>query len=120
MGEKLYKLLGTSEDEMKGANALVKQSAIEGIFVEEEQGALEEAKTNEIAMAPLQHSLSLQRISELYDKLNNSVNSIKASVEKKRSSLRWRKWALVPIWIFVFIMAFALWTKYKRLKGKNH
>ena len=120
LGEKLYQLLNASENDMREASALVKRSAIEGIFVEEEMGALEETKTNEIAMAPLQHTLSLKRITELYGKLTESVNYIKTSVKGKRQALKWRKLALIPVWVFVIFMAIALWTKYKRLKEKGH
>ncbi|MBI4395218.1 MAG: cytochrome c3 family protein [Candidatus Omnitrophica bacterium] len=116
-GEKIFQILGQSEGELKEAEVLVKQASIEGIFVEEEQGSLEEAKTNVISMAPLQHSLSSARISELYDKFAQVAREIKSRVREKRQVLKWRKSALIPIWIFIVVMAIALWVKYKRLKG---
>ncbi|MBI3999123.1 MAG: cytochrome c3 family protein [Candidatus Omnitrophica bacterium] len=115
-GEKILQVLGKSEGELKTAEALVKQASIEGIFVEEEQGSLEEAKTNVISMAPLQHSLSSARISELYDKFVEVAQEIKTRVHEKRQTLKWRKIALIPIWIFIIIMVSALWIKYKQLK----
>jgi hypothetical protein len=119
-GKRILRLLDQSEGELKSAEALVKQAGIEGIFVEEEEGSLEEAKTNVIAMAPLQHSLSYARVSELYNKFTEVARDIKAKIQNKRRSLKWRKAALIPVWIFILVMVSALWVKYNRLKfGKE-
>ncbi len=112
----IFEILRKSDEELKTAEALVKRAAIEGIFVEEETGALEEAKTNVISMAPLQHSLSIERISELYEKFEAVARDIQARVHRKRQLLKWRKAALIPVWVFVVVMAAALWAKYRRLK----
>ena len=117
--ENIFQILAKSEGELKAAEALVKQASIEGIFVEEETGALEDAKTNVISMAPLQHSLSSGRISELYEKFEGVAREIKTWVYQKRKALKWRKTALIPIWIFIAIMVSALWVKYKRLKHQR-
>ncbi|OGX03183.1 MAG: hypothetical protein A3G87_08815 [Omnitrophica bacterium RIFCSPLOWO2_12_FULL_50_11] len=117
-GEKIFHVLAKSERGLKTAEALVKRASIEGIFVEEETGALEDAKTNVISMAPVQHSLSLSKIAELYQKFEEVAQEIKSRVHKKRQALKWRRAALIPIWIFILMMACALWIKYKRLKGR--
>ncbi|MBI1977663.1 MAG: hypothetical protein HYS55_02810, partial [Candidatus Omnitrophica bacterium] len=119
LGEKLFQFMSESEGELKEATEWVRQASIQGIFVEEEAGILEETKTNAISMEPVQHSLSLERISKLYEKLREDARAIKASIQKKKQVLRWRKLALIPIWAFVVVMALALWFKYKQLKGKH-
>ena len=70
-------------------------------------------------MAPLQHTLSLEKISELNQKFEKTARDLQAEVKQKREFLRWRKIALVPFWIFVFVMVSALWLKYQKLK-KGH
>ncbi|OGW89023.1 MAG: hypothetical protein A3A73_05915 [Omnitrophica bacterium RIFCSPLOWO2_01_FULL_50_24] len=119
VGENLFRVLAQSESELKAAEALVKGASIEGIFVEEEMGALEDAKTNVISMAPVQHSLSADRISGLYEKFSEVAREIKTRVHQKREFLKWRKIALIPIWIFVLLMASALWYKYKQLQSRR-
>jgi len=94
----------------------VKQASIEGIFVEEEMSTLEEAKTHIISMAPTQHTLSLGQIKELYGRFEKAAQEISASIYKKRQNLKWRKIALIPLWIFILIMAVTLHAKYKKLK----
>ena len=118
-GEKISQILGQSEHELKSAETLVKKAAIDGMFVEEEQGALDEAKTNVIAMAPLQHSLSLSRISGLHQKFTEVADEIQTRIYKKRSALKWRKILLIPIWLLVLTMMVALWMKYKQLKHRG-
>ncbi|MBI2167031.1 MAG: cytochrome c3 family protein [Candidatus Omnitrophica bacterium] len=118
-GGEIFEVLKKSDEELRSAEKLVRRASIEGIFVEEEMGALEEAKTNVISMAPLQHSLSIEKISELYQKFEGVARDIQTRVLRKRQALRWRKISLVPLWIFVGIMIVALGVQYRRLK-KDH
>lgn len=118
-GRDLQRLIRTAQDELEKTRVLVKQAGIEGIFVEEEMAMLEEAKSNVIAMAPLQHTLSLEKISDLHGKSTAAFKGIKESIDKKRQGLKWRKLFLIPLWIFVFIMSWALWARYKQLKNQD-
>ena len=116
-GKAIGHLMDESEEKLHTAEALVKQASIEGIFVEEEAASLEEAKTDMIALAPLQHTLSLDKLSEHSKKLIQTTDEISQNIHKKRQFLKWRKFALVPIWIFIIVMASALWAKYKQIKA---
>ncbi len=115
-GNVISDMLKVSKEELQKAEDLVKQSSIEGIFVEEELALLEEAKTNAIAMIPLQHTLSQEKISPLYQKILTVTAEVKEKIHKKYQDLKWRKIALIPIWIFILVLINALWIKYKRLK----
>ncbi|MBI4387825.1 MAG: hypothetical protein HY582_02115 [Candidatus Omnitrophica bacterium] len=118
-GETIWQVFHQSGEKLKAAESSVKQASIEGIFVEEETGSLEEAKTNVIVMAPLQHSLSVERITELAAKFSEVADKITTQIHQKREALKWRKTALIPIWVFILAMAAALWVKYKRLKTER-
>ncbi len=117
VGQRIHDLLQRSENELSETTMIVKQAAIEGIFVEEEEGLLEEAKTKVVEMQPLQHTLSYQKLAEVYGQAEARTTEIKKMIADKRQGLKWRKIALIPIWIFVFIMSWALIMKYKQLKG---
>lgn len=118
-GERISELLTQSEDKLREAETLVKQASIEGIFVEEESASLEEAKTDMIAMAPFQHTLAIEQLSERSNKLLGTVHEIEQKIYNKKQFLKWRKVALIPIWIFILIMVGALWTKYKQIKSEH-
>jgi len=81
---------------------------------------LEQAKTHVLEMAPLQHTLSIDQITGHYKKISETTEDIKIKIDHKRQELAWRKLALIPIWIFVFIMTSSFWIKYKRLKEEKH
>ena len=110
----------TAEETRASSEALVKQASIEGLFVEEEMAQLEEIKTHVIAMAPLQHTLSVSKISELQKKVNEASGNIRAKIDQKRQSLKGHKRALIFLWVFIVVMISALWTKYNQLRhGKD-
>jgi len=113
-------MLKTEGETIKETENLVKQAAVEGIFVENEQASLKEANTYMLEIGPLQHILNVSKIGEVYKKVKTITDDIKGKVLKKRKSLQWRKYALYPLWIFIFVMVVALWIKYKQLmKEKN-
>ena len=118
-GQKIKEMIDSSHNALAAAEQTVKQAAMEGIFVDEEAASLQEVKTNVIEMAPLQHSLSAAKIAELHDSAVSLTDGIKNGIQGKRRSLKWRKIALVPLWIFIFLMVVVLQMKYKELKGKK-
>ncbi len=115
-GQEIARMIKESERSLDSAQDRVKQAAIEGIFVDEETAALEEVKTHVIEMAPAQHSLLAAKISELNSKVLKVTEEVEEGVSQKRQGLKIRKLALIPLWIFIFVMVGAFWTKYKQLK----
>ena len=118
-GIHLGRMLDDSKAKLEETEQLVKQASIEGIFVEEEAASLEETKTDMISAAPIQHTLSEEKISELHNKILSTIDGIKEKIKVKYQSLKKRKIALIPIWLFIVIMVIALWIKYKQLEGKS-
>jgi hypothetical protein len=119
-GQKIKEMIDSSSGALSDAGEAVRQAALEGIFVDDESASLQEAKTDVLEMAPLQHSLSLEGIEKLYDKATALTDDIQDGVRRKRQSLRWRKVALIPLWIFIFLMVVVLREKYNQLKEKEH
>ena len=117
-GGEILKMLTEAEEKLRSTTALVKQASIEGIFVEPEMASLESVKTNVIAMAPLQHTLSPERVSELHKKVISNTADIDRSIHQKRQSLWLRKLALIPMWALIIVMISALWAKYRQLHAR--
>ena len=118
-GLKIHEALRKANEEFEEAEGLVRQASIEGIFVEDESALLEVAKSDLVSMAPLQHTLSTEKISGLETNVFAKVSEINASIQNKRENLKRRKLMLIPIWIFVFIMSAALLGKYHELRHKK-
>jgi hypothetical protein len=118
-GHRLQEMFHESSQAFETARSEVKDASIHGIFVEEESSLLEEARSGMIEMAPAQHTLSLASISELESKVISLAEKVKGEIQRKRQNLKWRKLALIPLWIFVLVMVLALRAKYHELKGKK-
>ena len=112
-GEKMLGLLSRSEQEVKETTALVKQAGIDGLFIEEETASLEEAKSKAISMRPMQHTLSVDKISTVYGEVHEKVDTIKNSIKEKRKNLMGRRVSLVFVWVFILLMVMALWKRYQ-------
>jgi hypothetical protein len=115
VGQDLKRAIKDAEAKYNNSSELVKMASIDGIFIEPEAAVLEEMKTKMIEMAPLQHTLSAVQIQKLNKNVTTLAQSVQSSVDEKRQSLKRRKFALIPIWILIFVMASALWIKYKQL-----
>lgn len=119
-GQKLADLIQGANTTLETTEALVKQASIDGLFVEPEMALLEQLKTHVIEMAPIQHTLSLDKLEELHGKVVKTSDQIRQNISSKRQSLRRRKTALLFIWVFIAMMVGALWTKYNRLTRHKH
>ena len=118
-GDKIAGMLALSVKKLDSAEKMISRAGIEGIYVEEEEGLLEKARTHAVSMAPRQHSLLINEISEIYEKFEEITGDIEKKIRLKKQHLKWRRGALVPIWIFIIIMMTALWKKYKLLKREK-
>jgi hypothetical protein len=116
-GRKIKDILLKARKELEDTRAVVRQAAIEGIFVEEEEAFLEEAKSKVLEMKPLQHTLSYKKIAAVYAESKTKTDEIAAGIKEKRDGLKWRKTALIPVWLFILGMVFALVGRFKKLKA---
>lgn len=120
LGLEIARSIGDAEEQLAKTSQLVKQASIEGFFVEEEGGLLEEMKTGVVEMKPLQHTLSSAKMEELNTRVTAGARSVEAKIREKRRNVLWRKQALVAIWIFILVMVAALWTQYNRVTAGKH
>ena len=118
-GQKMWRNLYAAQEDLKEARGIVKQAGIEGIFVEAETALLEDAKTKVFEMGPAQHTLSSGKVEAIYKQVQEKTREIKADIHKKRESLKLRKLALGPLWIFIVIMSIAFYRKYEQLKSAD-
>ena len=118
-GGRILTLLKDSERMVKISSEAVKQAGIDGLFTEEEEALLDEARTKTIELRPLQHTLDLERISKQHVGLKAKNDEIISKLEAKRKDRLVRKLVLVFIWIFTLLMMLALWKRYKQYTPKN-
>jgi hypothetical protein len=88
------------------------------LLVDSQRFKLDDAKTMLIGLAPLQHTLDNDLVSESVAKLNEACDEIRAELTGLESALQTRRQALIPIWIFALAFSVALYAKYKQLRRK--
>jgi hypothetical protein len=117
LGEELYGLLRKSEIRFAQTAARVDEIGQGVLLVTDEALMTEEIRTLLVSLGPLQHTLNLDIVNEKSNELETLAARVNDSLDKKVRHLRWRYWALIPMWAFLMLFAGALWLKYKQLKS---
>lgn len=118
-GQSIRDILEKNQKFLAEAEKTVKDAAREGMFVEEEEASLEEIKTQVVVSEPEQHTLSKEKILKHQEIIVDRAEKIIDSVDKKKQFIKWRKQALIPIWIFIIVMMVAFGKAIVRLKSKK-
>jgi hypothetical protein len=84
-----------------------------GFHTDDEQALLEEAHTALLRLSPLQHTLDVTRVRGASDELASVVHRIDEQLDRKAAVLRVRTLALIPIWLFLGMLAWLLRMKRK-------
>ena len=88
------------------------------LLVDNQRFKLDDAKTMLIGLAPLQHTLDNELVSESVAKLNEACDEIRAELTGLENALQTRRQVLIPIWIFALAFSVALYAKYKQLRAR--
>lgn len=96
------------------------QKVGEGVLlVDAQQFRFQDAKTYLIELAPLQHTLDNELVSEKVQQLNEVCDEVNQELDSAERALAIRYKALVPIWIFAVLFSIALYVKFKQLKHRH-
>jgi hypothetical protein len=87
------------------------------LLVKNQRFKFEDAKTHLIEFAPMQHSLDQQRLAEKAAELRQVCDQVNAELDDLERGLRWRYWALIPVWVFALAFAAVLYAKYRQLNA---
>jgi len=86
------------------------------LLVDNQRFKFEDARTHLIALAPLQHTLDNAKVAEKVAALDGVCAEVNAELDGLERGLRWRYRALIPVWVFAVLLAWAWYVKFKRLK----
>ncbi len=86
------------------------------LLVENQRFLFDDAKTQLIGLAPLQHTLNNDKVKAKVAELNAVCDQVNAELDTLEDGLRLRYVALIPIWAFAVLFSVILYVKYKQLK----
>ena len=88
-----------------------------GAHVDDEQLLLESARTTLLQIPPTLHALDARRIDALAVETRATLATIDSRLDSRERSLRQRRLALLPIWVFLAALAALFWAKRRRLEA---
>lgn len=98
---------------------MVHDATVRGLATDDEQLELQEAKTQVTQLEALQHTLSPAELRPSASRSEAVVAEILVGVDRLEKIERWKRHALVPIWIFLGIMAVLFWAKREQFERKR-
>lgn len=116
---KLFELLdaiGEAEQNYVETGQRLEKMAQGVLLVDRQRFLFQDAKTHLIELAPLQHTLSNEKVAAKVEELNRVCEQVNAELDGLASDLNWRRKVLSPIWLFAVFFAIVLYAKYKQLK----
>jgi hypothetical protein len=100
----------------EGAAARVHDATVRGLPTEDEQLSLQEAKTQVTQLEALQHTLSFEQLRLVAARGDEIVKATMADIAHLEKVELWKRRALVPVWVFLLIMAVMFWAKRRQLR----
>jgi hypothetical protein len=109
-------LIRKEQGDYERAVAAVHDATVRGLATEDDQLLLQEAKTQVTQLESLQHALSLEQLKPVAAHSEEIVNQTLTDIAGLERFERWKRNALVPIWVFLTVMAVLFWAKRRRLE----
>ena len=108
-------LIRKEQSDYEHAVAAVHDATVRGLATEDDQLLLQEAKTQVTQLESLQHTLSLEQLKPVAAHSEEIVNQTLTDIAGLERFERWKRNALVPIWVFLTVMAALFWAKRRQL-----
>lgn len=89
----------------EGAVQLVHDATVRGLATEDEQLLLQEVRTQVTQMEALQHTLTPDLLKPVSQRAEELVAVVRADIAHLEKVELWKRRALVPVWVFLVVMA---------------
>jgi hypothetical protein len=86
-----------------------------GLPTDDEEAALDRARTSLLQLSPLQHTLSEEKVGALARTATAQAADVESRVDRKEKGERMKKLALIPIWTLLAALAWVFRAKGKRI-----
>ena len=104
-------LIRQAQDDYEHSVSMVHDATVRGLATDDEQLLLQEAKTQVTQLEAMQHTLDVKQLEPIAKRSEEVVKVARADVANLERIERWKRHALVPIWVFLAVMAILFWAK---------
>ncbi len=87
------------------------------LLTDAQEFAFQDARTHLVGLAPLQHTLSAEKVAAKAQEVHAVCDQVEAELDELDAGLLWRHKLLIPIWVFAGLFAAVLYAKFKQLKA---
>lgn len=86
------------------------------LLVQDEALQTEDAKTELMALYASLHTLNRIETQTRAEKTKSICSAVNDTLDQKEHGLSWRRWALLPIWVFAVVFSVLMYQKFLALK----
>jgi cytochrome c553 len=115
----IARLIREAQTNYEHTVTMVHDATVRGLATDDEQLELQEAKTQVTQLEALQHTLSPAELRPSALRSEAVVADILVGVNRLEKIERWKRHALVPVWIFLGVMAVLFWAKREQFERKS-
>lgn len=109
-------LIRQAKDGYDRAEAKVHDATVRGLATDDEQLLLQEAKTQVTQLEAMQHTLDFETLKPVAARADEVLKQTLTDIRQLETVERWKQQALIPIWIFLGVMAVLFWLKRRQVE----
>jgi hypothetical protein len=122
--DRIVALLRESREQLASTREDLQAAAAQGLATEDDALLLEEAETALASARVVQHALDVARLEEVTGESEALLRQVSSHLERRRSELRLKRLSVVPVVLFLLLMSFGFWLRYRRIhrspRGEFH
>jgi hypothetical protein len=122
--DRIVALLRESREQLASTREDLQAAAAQGLATEDDALLLEEAETALASARVVQHALDVARLEEVTGESEAILRQVSSHLERRRSELRLKRLSVVPVVLFLLLMSFGFWLRYRRIhrspRGEFH
>lgn len=115
----IFSVIRTAEKNYQETEKKLHEFTRLGYQTEDEQFLLEDAKTSMLQLPPAQHRLNTEEVKKVASKGQDVLLTINNQLEQKHKLEKLKRFALVPIWLFLASMAIVFWAKRRQFENEE-
>jgi hypothetical protein len=114
--DQIVGMIETARGAYDRAKLRVNQATVRGLATEDEQMLLQEANTQITQLEAMQHTLTPEQLRPCATRTEDVVADILRDIHNLERFEQWKRSAIVPVWIFLGVMAVLFWAKRREVE----
>jgi cytochrome c553 len=108
-------LIRQAKDDFARATEKVRDATVRGLATDDEQLLLQETKTQVTQLEAMQHTLDFETLKPVAVRAGEITKQTFTDIRMLERIERWKREALIPVWLFLGAMAALFWLRGKQL-----